>query len=565
MTCIEKYSLFEYRFTAKVQKPFSMEISARFLCPDGRKVVVRGFYDGEDTFAVRFMPEQEGLFRFEILCGNREINGISGAFECVSSNRHGRVIPKGKYLETIDGSRHFSAGTTCYAWIYQPEYIREETIAELGKGYFNKIRMCVFPKHYLYNEDEPDIYPFVGTPGNFHYDTPNVKLFQRLDACVARLNDMDIQADIILFHPYDKDFWGFSKMNRQQDEAYIRYVTARLGAYANVWWSAANEYDLFRNNYKAHEKSWGRILRCIRESDSFGHMLGIHQCLKIYDHRNRNLTHCSLQRTGMYVSTETTTLFHKKYRKPVVWDEINYEGNIKPTFGNCTPQELVRHFWEAAVRGAYAGHGETYASGDNVLWWSKGGKLHGISQYRIRFLREVMADYGNPRLVCCSSPEQLPVGMEEDEAFVFYYGNTQSQVQDIVLPQRHGYQVEIIDTWNMERFSLDGLHSGVTEVPLGGKPFMAVFARKADPKPLPERFDGDCLLRDMKHYRGGKLIYWLLTHLPILGTNTFVLYDSLRHLQTMAPDAVTDSMIARVCDFVNEGKIIHLLHLLKKE
>lgn len=249
MTCIEKYSLFEYRFTAKVQKPFSMEISARFLCPDGRKVVVRGFYDGEDTFAVRFMPEQEGLFRFEILCGNREINGISGAFECVSSNRHGRVIPKGKYLETIDGSRHFSAGTTCYAWIYQPEHIREETIAELGKGYFNKIRMCVFPKHYLYNEEEPDIYPFVGTPGYFHYDTPNVKLFQRLDACVAQLNDMDIQADIILFHPYDKDSWGFSKMNRQQDEAYIRYVTARLGAYANVWWSAANEYDLFRNNY----------------------------------------------------------------------------------------------------------------------------------------------------------------------------------------------------------------------------------------------------------------------------------------------------------------------------
>ena len=27
------------------------------------------------------------------------------------------------------------------------------------------------------------------------------------------------------------------------DERYIRYVVARFGAYRNVWWSLANEYD----------------------------------------------------------------------------------------------------------------------------------------------------------------------------------------------------------------------------------------------------------------------------------------------------------------------------------
>ena len=85
-------------------------------------------------------------------------------------------------------------------------------------------------------------------------------------------------------------------------------------------------------------------------------MLGIHQCLKHYDHRDKNLTHCSLQRTGMYVSTELTGEMQARYKKPVVWDEINYEGDIKPTFGNCTPQELVRHFWEAAVRAGTEKH-----------------------------------------------------------------------------------------------------------------------------------------------------------------------------------------------------------------
>ena len=295
-------------------------------------------------------------------------------------------------------------------------------------------------------------------------------------------------------------------------------------------------------------------------------MLGIHQCLKHYDHRDKNLTHCSLQRTGMYVSTELTGEMQARYKKPVVWDEINYEGDIKPTFGNCTPQELVRHFGEAAVRAGFAGHGETYTDPDNILWWAKGGRLHGESPARIRFLKEIMADYGNPRLTCCQSGEQLPVGMEKDEPFVWYFGSTKSAAQDIVLPSRHSYQIEIVDTWSMERRILDGEYQGVCEVPLEGRPYMAVFARKIRATPLPEKFDPDCLLRDLRHYPGGKNIYRLLTKTPLLGGNTFVLYDSLRHLQTMAGDVVTELMIEELCGYANDGKLLHhLFGMLKKE
>lgn len=94
-------------------------------------------------------------------------------------------------------------------------------------------------------------------------------MFQRLDEAVARLRELEIQADIILFHPYDADNWGFSHMCRVQDEKYIRYVTARLGAVSNVWWSAANEYNLFRSGYKAKKSGWQRILSCIRENDPY--------------------------------------------------------------------------------------------------------------------------------------------------------------------------------------------------------------------------------------------------------------------------------------------------------
>ena len=57
----------------------------------------------------------------------------------------------------------------------------------------------------------------------------------------------------------------------------------------------------------------------------------------------------------------------------------------------------------------------------------------------------------------------------------------------------------------MERRILDGEYQGVCEVPLEGKPYMAVFARKIRATPLPEKSDPDCLLRDLRHYPGGKI------------------------------------------------------------
>lgn len=67
---------------------------------------------------------------------------------------------------------------------------------------------------------------------------------------MAKLKELDIQADIILFHPYEAEHWHFNYMTKEQDERYLRYVIARLSAFHNVWWSMANEYDLITAGYK---------------------------------------------------------------------------------------------------------------------------------------------------------------------------------------------------------------------------------------------------------------------------------------------------------------------------
>ena len=84
-------------------------------------------------------------------------------------------------------------------------------------------------------------------------------------------------------------------------------------------------------------------------------------------------------------------LYRDVYRKPIVFDEIKYEGNIPLRWGNLSAEEMVHRFWECIIAGTYPGHGECYLHPHDMLWWSKGGVLHGQSPARIAFLRDILA------------------------------------------------------------------------------------------------------------------------------------------------------------------------------
>ena len=87
---------------------------------------------------------------------------------------------------------------------------------------------------------------------------------------------------------------------------------------------------------------------------------------------------------------ERTQEWREAYGKPVVNDEPEYEGNIIQSWGNLTAQELVHRFWLTMTRGGYAGHGETYAHPEDLIWWAKGGELRGEAWKRIGFMRDLL-------------------------------------------------------------------------------------------------------------------------------------------------------------------------------
>ena len=465
-------------------------------------VRVDGFYDGDGVYRVRFMPGYEGEYTYA-LDGSYGGGRQQGSFTVLppSGGNRGPVRVAGQYhFAYADGTPYYSIGTTCYVWDLQTDARIAETLRSLKDSAFNKIRFCVFPKHYDYNLGEPRSYHYQGTPmdssvltkenfmqytfrteGNhFDYTRFNPAHFRHVEWCIEQLRELGIEADIILMHPYDR--WGFCTMTREQDDLYWRYAVARFAAYRNVWWSLANEYDLFPTKTVA---DWERCAGILLEKDPYGHLRSIHNCRPFYDYTRPWVTHCSIQRQDLYKTAELVNEWRERFRKPVVLDEIAYEGDIQHGWGNISGQEMNRRFWEAACRGGYPGHGETCMNPENILWWSHGGRLRGESWKRFGLLHEVMTQTPGLGLMpwegcgwdeVCGVPESefmLPV----KSYYLFYYSFMRPSFREYRFDDDTPFRVRVIDTWEMT-VEDRGVFRGRFRVDLPGKPYMAVQIRR---------------------------------------------------------------------------------------
>ncbi len=440
---VERWGIFELTLRGPSGgNPFvDVKLSTEFEQND-RVFELEGFYDGDGAYRTRFMPDEPGEWTYVTRSNRRELDGRKGKFTCVkpSKGNHGPVrVHNTWHFAYADGTPYFQVGTTCYAWAHQGNALEEQTLETLRKAPFNKMRMCVFPKHYVYNQNEPEFYPFEGAPlKDWDYSRFNPEFFRHFERRIGELRDLGIEADIILFHPYDR--WGFANMDSETDNRYLRYIVARLAAYRNVWWSFANEYDLMKSKTVA---DWDRFFQIVQKYDPYQHMRGIHNCRQFYDHNKPWVTHASIQSSDLVRGSE----WRQKYTKPIVFDECKYEGNIPQGWGNITAKELVHRFWLGTIGGSYVGHGETYQHPRDILWWSKGGVLHGQSPARIAFLKRIMEPVPFHDMV----PAEVAGGnyllLKAGEQYLVYFG--QPTATSFELSGPGPYKVDGIDTWNM--------------------------------------------------------------------------------------------------------------------
>lgn len=484
VTHVSQYERFELALPGPQDgNPFTdVEFGAIFQ-NQGRVIRATGFYDGNGIFKVRCMPDTPGEWRY-VTYGNRpELDGHEDGFFCTEAlpGAHGPVrVANQFHFAYDDGTPYIPLGTTCYAWTSQGDELERQTLQTLQQSPFNKIRMCVFPKHYRFNANEPVYSPFErSADGQWDFSRFCPDFFRHLEQRVAELGALGIEADIILFHPYDR--WGYANMGREADDRYLRYISARLSAFANVWWSMANEYDIMREK---NMEDWDRFFQIIQASDPYGHLRSVHNWQRMdmhdnhtfYDHQKPWVTHCSVQHSFV----DQVGAWRELYGKPVVVDECCYEGNIPNGWGNITGEEMTRRFWETTIQGGYCGHGETFLDPSDVLWWSKGGVLHGESPTRIGFMRHILESLpqGGLEPVGRISDSHLGSAGRPGEYYLTYFGYRQPGQITFSLPAEGQFTAEVIDTWQMTITSVSGIFSGEFTLALPSRPYQAVLLRK---------------------------------------------------------------------------------------
>jgi hypothetical protein len=105
----------------------------------------------------------------------------------------------------------------------------------------------------------------------------------------------------------------------------------------------------------------------VQASDPYGHLRSIHNGMLIYNHMQPWVTHVSIQNGSAVEDFGRAVIYRDVYRKPVVFDEVKYEGNLPQRWGNLSPEEMVLRFWEGTIAGTYVGHGETYLDPHDII------------------------------------------------------------------------------------------------------------------------------------------------------------------------------------------------------
>lgn len=506
---VSKYGVAEFVLEGPAcGNPFLEQWVKGTFAGNGETKDTEGFYDGNGIYRIRFMPSFEGDYTAKIATSWGTEETVSFQTGPAEEGNHGPVrVAKQFHFAYEDGTPYYPVGTTCYVWELQKEEIQEQTYKSLQEATFNKIRFCVFPKHYVYNLREPKCYPYeirdnaswkpedfseeylLETTQNSYsgmgitmienadqvwdYSRFNPEYFAHIEDCVRRLGEIGVEADLILFHPYDR--WGYSHLGVEWENHYLKYIVNRLGAFHNVWWAFANEYDLF---HWKNMTDWESNAATVVAQDPYRHLRSIHNCMTMYDHTRAWITHCSIQRIDLYRTAEETDKWRVQYGKPCVLDEIAYEGDIPFGWGNISGEEMTRRFWEGYTRGGYGQHGETYEIPEGILWWSHGGPLHGTSPARIAFLHRIMEENGGymepvesafDENICTNHASGALVKKDCD---LYYYSANRPNKRFFDYPGVT-VDVDVIDTWDMTVTNL-GHMTGSFTVPLPAKPYMAV-------------------------------------------------------------------------------------------
>lgn len=272
----------EGSYTAS-EKYREVRLEATFRGPEGRSITVPGFWDGGNTFKVRFAPPAVGSWSYETRSSEGSLDGKTGTFEAVAPsdqqvqanpNYRGflEVSANGRHLRYADGTPFLYAAGTAWnlnspAMSFRDGEVQQYVDDRAAKG-FTAIQ---FRPGAPGDDRLKDAQTVGRNEGGWLFErTPqeiNPANLRWLDKRVEYIHQAG-QVPVIFFH------WGgtFGGLDIADLKPYYRHIIARYQAY-NVIWSVSGEFSRDNNEYPEEPRAAGQF---IDQVDGQEHLTTIH-------------------------------------------------------------------------------------------------------------------------------------------------------------------------------------------------------------------------------------------------------------------------------------------------
>ena len=221
---------------------------------------VPGFFDGGQSYVIRFTPSTVGTWSYETRSELEGLNAQKGSVE-VKAAEAGR---KGGILVNEDSPREFryENGEPYYPIAFEADWlfaldaenadgipVTQTFVDQLAREGFNQMVMNVFAYDVRWPKDEnldpkydygsPTVFPFGGDNTNPDHSTLNIEYFQRLDRVIDYLDEKGVAAHLMIYVWNKLVNWPEAKS--EADNRYFDYVVKRYQAFPNMVWDISKE------------------------------------------------------------------------------------------------------------------------------------------------------------------------------------------------------------------------------------------------------------------------------------------------------------------------------------
>lgn len=344
------------RFEAAVTNPrryadpyADVALGVVWTAPDGRTSQAAGFYDGGQTWRLRWSPDQLGEWSFQARFSDGA-DGLSGTFECVAGSGPGGICvdpANPTWFGFRDGRPRVIRGLHVADRFLAANWPAASRAAFLDWAQAEGYNLLSVASCFL-NRDQDGRGKGWETPRLWPLDAAE---FRRLE---AMLDDLDRRGMVL--YPF-AGFCG-QRSNYPRDparqEAYLRYTLARLGPYRMVLYNVAGpEPNVGQGWMQPAEVT--RLGELVARLDLFGHPLSVHNRTGDDPYRDSPwTTFGTLQgpKTLDRVKLGRGLLANHHGAKPLLAQETLWSGNkYHPAYSNADLRKnaLVLHFCGAAV------------------------------------------------------------------------------------------------------------------------------------------------------------------------------------------------------------------------